>query len=418
MTLLSALDKQAIRSESPFGPPPANWGRVRVFSFAKERKEFAIDESNNLLSISEYFGVAPRSEKFSDSEGGSREGSTVGYRIVYEDDFAMNYMLAWKGAQGVSSCKGVVSPAYAVFELDQSLVAPRFIHHLFRSRVYQDYFKSLSRGIMDSRLRLYPEVLLHLSIYIPARNEQQTIADYLDEETAKIDNLISKQERLLELLEEKRRAIITHVVTRGLNSSVEYNDVHVAWIAEIPEHWKINKLKNLYVASNAGEVIPKEYWDPEGKELTYTASQNPVQTTFETFPGKKRTTADDILLARNGDGVIHNPVEGSIYTNVVQRIRINKEVNKHFLIYALNAALDFIHDQSNGDFIVSLNMGIWNNSWLPIPPIDEQTDIAKYLDDQALKIESLKQKIVNQIFLLKERRLSLISNVVTGKVKV
>src|SRR5690606_8678769 len=110
-------------------------------------------------------------------------------RIVQRDDLVMNYMLAWKGAYGVSDHDGIVSPAYSVFVINKQLADPRFIHHRTRSADMRALFRSRSKGIIESRLRLYPDALLAMDISLPDLPTQKAIADFLDRETARIDLL-------------------------------------------------------------------------------------------------------------------------------------------------------------------------------------------------------------------------------------
>lgn len=188
----------------------------------------------------------------------------------------------------------------------------------------------------------------------------------------------------------------------------------VTWIGEMPANWQVKKFSSLYTATNAGEVIPKEYWDVDGPLLMYTASQSPMRSMFPSFPSSKRTKLDDILIARNGDGVIHQPEENSIYTNVVQRVSFARsDVCIRYVIYALKASLDYVHGQSNGDFIVSLNMGMWNNTRLPVPQRETQQKIADFLDTETAQIDNLIAKQERLLELLEEKRRATITHAVT-----
>lgn len=431
---MQVYDEMVVGEASILGPIPKDWKNTRIFSFAKERKEFATDEANELLSISEYFGVAPRNEKFTESEGGSRDGSTIGYRIVKKDDLAMNYMLAWKGAQGVSKYNGIVSPAYAVYQLNTSVASPGFIHHLFRSKLYQTYFKSLSRGIMDSRLRLYPETFLHLSINIPSKKRQQKIADFLDAEIAKIDTLIAKQERLLELLEEKRRATIIHAVTHGLNQKVDLKETNIPWIGQIPTHWQYGKVYQ-YCSTGSGTTpnanLGSWYTDDENAMAWVTTSElreNIITTTklkvtqeaVNKHSALKIYKPGTLLIAMYGATIGRLGTLGveAVTNQACCALRPNHRILTQYLYYYLLAYRNQLLLLSNGGGQPNISKEKVDSFSLIVPVIKDQQIIVKYLDDQELRVEALKQKIQTQISLLRERQTSLISHAVTGKIKI
>ncbi|TVQ41683.1 MAG: restriction endonuclease subunit S, partial [Geminicoccaceae bacterium] len=186
--------------------------RHRFKHFLRERNEFSKDGAEDLLSVSEYYGVKPRSEAFETEEHESRAESLVGYRVVQRGDLVMNYMLAWKGAYGVSDHDGIVSPAYSVFEVDDRVVDQRFLHHKTRSQDMRAAFRARSKGIIESRLRLYPDNLLAMEVSLPDLPTQKRIAAFLDRETARIDALIEKKQRFLAMADERWRATLNHAV--------------------------------------------------------------------------------------------------------------------------------------------------------------------------------------------------------------
>jgi type I restriction enzyme S subunit len=178
--------------------------RRRFKYFMPERNELSTTGEEILLSVSEYYGVKPRSEAFDADAAEGRASSLEGYRKVKAGDFVMNYMLAWKGAYGVSDHDGIVSPAYAVYKIDPIYAEQRFIHHRLRSEHMRSVFRARSKGIIESRLRLYPDAFLSMELELPNLDSQKAIAVFLDRETPRIDQLIEKKQRLLALINEKR----------------------------------------------------------------------------------------------------------------------------------------------------------------------------------------------------------------------
>ena len=199
------------------GNIPQHWQICRIKSLFAERVELSETGTEDLLSVSEYYGVAKRAD-IVDGENISRSDSLNGYKICYTNDIVSNIMLAWKGSLGRTSYNGIVSPAYGVYkpivELDSS-----YYHYLFRTDVYKGLFRINSRGIIESRLRLYTPNFLAIQTIYPPIEEQHEIVAYLDDKCNKIDAIIKMIESKIELLKELKRSLINEVVTgqRAIN---------------------------------------------------------------------------------------------------------------------------------------------------------------------------------------------------------
>ena len=191
----------------------------------------------------------------------------------------------------------------------------------------------------------------------------------------------------------------------------EYKYSGVEWIGSIPNEWLNSKLKFSITDSFGGEVIDKSFWG-EGTEILYTTSKKIHKSDYAGFDNKRRTTTNDLLLSRNGDGVVHIPPSGCIYTNVVQLIRIKDGVDRRFLWYSLTFQIKPLNSFSDGDFIVSLNKEQWFNLTTPLPQLTEQQQIVAFLDNKTAKIDDLVAKTISKIALLKEKRMALINQCV------
>ena len=196
----------------PFlGEVPKHWYIRRIKSLFDERNELSESGTEDLLSVSEYYGVAKRADKV-EGENISRSNSLEGYKLCYVNDIVSNIMLAWKGSLGRTSYDGIVSPAYSVYRPVDKLDS-RYYHYLFRTEIYKGIFRTNSRGIIESRLRLYtPNFFAIQTIYPPVR-EQHEIVAYLDEKCSKIDAIIEKIGTQIERLKELKRSLINEVVT-------------------------------------------------------------------------------------------------------------------------------------------------------------------------------------------------------------
>ena len=274
-------------------------------------------------------------------------------------------------------------------------------------------------------------------LLLPPFQDQQTIANYLDSATAKIDTLIEKQTRLIALLKEKRQAVISTAVTRGLDNTVAMKDSEVEWLGEIPAHWEVKKLKfiayakpsNVDKKSKDGEkdVLLCNYTDVYYNDFITNDIEFMKATATNEQIKKFTLNVDDVIITKDSEG----PEDIAIAT-CVKEVQDNlvcgyhlthikpTKCNGRYLFRAFNS--DGIHDQfkvaANG--ITRYGIGVYgiDNSFFPAPPMKEQEEIANYIDDKTSKIDTLISKASKAIELLKERRTALISAVVTGKIDV
>lgn len=194
------------------GEVPEHWEVKRMKDIFFERKELSLTGEEDLLSVSEFYGVARRKDKMnSDEEFESRADSLVGYKICKAHDLVINIMLAWKTGLGISDNDGIVSPAYAVYEGRN--IASHFYHYLLRSGMYVKEFKRHSKGIIDSRLRLYNDRFNNISAIYPPLPEQRAIATYLDDKCAKIDTIVSNLDKQISRYGDLKRSLIDEVIT-------------------------------------------------------------------------------------------------------------------------------------------------------------------------------------------------------------
>ncbi|HAB51053.1 MAG TPA: restriction endonuclease subunit S, partial [Ignavibacteriales bacterium] len=169
------------------GDIPEHWEVERtkwVFSESKLRNRELKYVDEDLLSVSEYYGVAKRREIIDNNDILNRAESLSENKIVIKGELVINIMLAWKKGLGISDHNGIVSPSYCVFKLLVDKGDPKFFHYLYRTNLYAEVFRQNSRGIIDSRLRLYPEEFFNIITIVPSPEEQTAIANFLDEKTA------------------------------------------------------------------------------------------------------------------------------------------------------------------------------------------------------------------------------------------
>lgn len=193
------------------GMIPEHWEVKRMKSIFTECKAVTETGEEDLLSVSEYYGVARRVDKMEDGEYESRAESLIDYKICKKGDLVINIMLAWKRGLGFSDYDGIVSPAYAVYRAKG--IVPHYFHYLMRTEMYVAEYKRHSKGIIDSRLRLYTDRFNNIMVVVPPYKEQQAIAAYLDEKSAKIDAAIANINKQMDALKRLKRSLINEVIT-------------------------------------------------------------------------------------------------------------------------------------------------------------------------------------------------------------
>ena len=413
------------------GHLPAGWKTERAKLVFREINERSEDGSEQLLSVSEYYGVKPRSEVIEEGEYLSRAESLEGYKKCELNDLVMNIMLAWKRGLAFTRFAGIVSPAYSVFRLRKPY-EPSYLNYLLRTDVYTGLFKRWSTGVIDSRLRLYPEVFGALPVVVPPLPEQCAIAAFLDHETAKIDRLIAKQERLIELLKEKRQAVISHAVTKGLNPDAPMKDSGVEWLGEVPAHWVVCALKFGWNVIDCKHVTAP--FVDDGIPL---ASIREVQSRVVNLSEAKKTTREyylqlieggrkprpgDIIYSRNATvGEAALVVDGPEFAmgQDVALMRPNNQDSNYFLYQleskSIASQLDLL---MVGATFKRINVGDIKNLLVAYPPLDEQQQIARHLSEVESKFDRLSTCALRAVGLLREHRTALISAAVTGKIDV
>src|SRR3989338_5551461 len=253
----------------------------------------------------------------------------------------------------------------------------------------------------------------------PSKNEQTAIANFLDHKTAKIDELIKKNETLVELLKEKRQAIISHAVTKGLDPNANMKNSGVEWIGEIPQGWEVKRLKfNLQLLTektdrreNPVALENIESWLGEYKETESEFQGEGVA--FEKGDilfGKLRPYLAKVWLAYFSGEAIGDFFVMRPSLDIDGRFAVYQILNKEFISIVDGSTFGAKMPRVSWDFMANLR--------LPTPHIVEQHAIADYIGRETGKIDATIQKILSQIATLKEYRQTLISNVVTGKVRV
>ncbi len=419
------------------GEVPENW-EVYPFWHLFKQKEITNKTKEKLLSVYLDRGVILH------SEGGGMVHKPAEnlekYQLVEVNDFVMNNQQAWRGSVGVSPHQGIVSPAYLIFKPNKEL-NPQFSKYQLRDKYIIDQFmiSSLSVGTIQRQIKNH--LLRVIQVPTPPLNDQQKIVSFLDTETARIDKLISKQEKLIKLLEEQRKSIISYAVTKGLNPNVPMKDSGVEWLGEVPEGWTILKNRHLFNFSK-GLSITKENLQESGIPCVnygeihskFGFEFNPEINDMKFVSPEYLETSKNCLLD-SGDFIFADTSEdfegsGNFsylnsksqvfagYHTVIARLKFSHNPRFFAYVFDSNAHRKQIQTQVKGIKVFSITQGILKDIYSWLPQIDEQNLIVEYLDNECKRIALLKLRQRKLIEKLKEYRSSIISHAVTGKIDV
>ncbi len=197
-----------------------------------------------LLSVTREKGIVLRGEKGDDDNNNVIPEDLSNYKLVHAGDFVINKMKSWQGSYGLSDYDGIVSPAYFTYKLRFPNKA--FFSRALRSKAYIPFFMQYSKGIRVDQWDLKQNALKTIPFFVPPTEEQEAIVEYLDKVTADIDKAIAAKERIIASLEERRKIIITHAVTRGINPDAQMKDSGIDWLGEIPAHWESYPVRHFF----------------------------------------------------------------------------------------------------------------------------------------------------------------------------
>lgn len=403
------------------GDVPEHWETKRIRHVFNECDEKVEDDSGELLSLSQYTGVSLK--KNCEKSGMFEAETTEGYKVVHKNQFVMNIMLAWNGSYAVSNLEGVISPAYCVFDFIIDC-EPKFFHYLLRIKAYSGAFKTLSKGIIDSRLRLYPSKFYTFPVIVPPLPEQKAIAEYLDKKTVQINELVSAKQKQIELLKEYKQSVIANAVTGKLDERREkrkWKDSGISWIGKILENWEVDKLGHRFIQRKE-KVSDKDYPPLSVSKMGVTPQ---LESACKTDDGDNRK------LVLKGDFVVNSrsdrkgscglsELDGSV--SLINIVATPRNIDGHYIHYLFRSNNYIEEFYRMGRGIVA---DLWTTRWsemrtimIPVPPLSEQKEIVAYIEKKVSSIDSQIASIEKQIANLNEYKQSLISDVVTGKVKV
>ena len=326
----------------------------------------------------------------------------------------------------------VVSTGFAIIRPKDLLSS--FAAHALSSPYFVDRVVANSFGANYPTIN--PSMLVCLEVAYPPLPEQRAIADHLDRETARIDTLMEKKERLIELLREKRAALISQAVTRGLDPNVPLKDSGIKWLGHIPAHWDMRRLGRLTPSDRQimyGIVLPGPHVEDgvpivKGGDVSHDRLRlnrlNRTAKTIESRYARSRLSKGDLVYAIRGSigevAMVPEDLEGANLTQDAARVAYTDTTDGLWLLYVLKAPAVFAQLEAGalGATIRGINIRDLKRASIPVPIPTEQRAIASYLDCETSRIDALVDRVREAIDRLKEFRAALISAAVTGKIDV
>lgn len=424
--MMKAYPEYRESREKWIGDIPEHWVETR-FKFLLSQKNKTSNVSLPCGSISFGNVVYKDSEKLT-------EETRLAYQEVLRGEFLvnplnLNYDL--KSLRTALSDKDViVSSGYIVLNSNEKTVPEYLKWLLFVFDIR--HMKTLGAGI---RQTITAKDIGDCFTYLPSLKEQKSIAQFLDIETSRIDNLIAEKENFIKLLSEKRQALISHVVTKGLNPNVTMKDSGVEWIGEIPEHWVAKPIKYLGTLNPNKSELSEEYLQktcsfvPMTKLKTDSLMLDEVKPVLEVFDGYTYFKDEDVLFAKvtpcfeNKNMCIAKDLDNGIGfgSSEINVFRVNKLTDNRYFYYLIQEDhfMQFAKSNMTGTGgLKRVPSEVILDYKVAIPSIEEQREIADYLESKFKKLNEITNETNKSIELLKEHRIALISAAVTGKIDV
>lgn len=412
------------------GEIPSHWEVKRLGSFFSERKEKVSDQDYAPLSVTKQ-GIFPQLENVAKTNDGDNR------KLVKEGDFVINSRSDRKGSSGVSELDGSVSLINLVLQPRKTIFGP-FCNYLLKSYGFIEENYRNGRGIVaDLWTTRYNEMKM-IKVAMPSLEEQKTISSYLDTATSEIDKAIAMQQKMIDLLNERKQIIIQNAVTKGLDENVEMKESGVEFVNEIPHNWSTRRLKfSAWIRARLGwkglkasEYVENGYpflsaFNIENDHMKWNNLNFINKYRYDESPEIKLKIGD-LLLVKDGAGIgkcarIDELPYGESTANGSLAVITSYDMLDYRYLYYFMVSKSFKDHTElliNGMGVPHFTQGEMKKIVMPVPPQAEQQQIVTYLDSKMQRFDTAISNCQRQITLLQERKQIIINEVVTGKVRV
>ncbi|ECV9719163.1 restriction endonuclease subunit S [Campylobacter upsaliensis] len=422
------------------GEIPQSWEIKPLQAIFNQRNE----QNNNLefqtiLSLVKDVGVIPYEEK--GNVGNKAKDDLQGYKIARVNDLVLNKMNAVIGSLGVSKYDGLVSPIYLVLYIENPNYLIAYYSYLFQTKSIQKFLRKFAYGIMEIRESIDYLEFKKMFLPTPPLQEQKEIAEFLDSKCEKIQNYIEKKQKLITLLQEKKQALINEAVCgrvachteRSEVSTTAYKPSGIEYLGLIPHHWEVARSGLIYKNISSGTTPQSDndeyykngniFWINSGdlNDSVLTNSKNKItQKAMMAYSALKISPKGSLIIAMYGATIGKVSILGiDACTNQACCVLCeSKYLNTRFVFYYFIAKRQDLISMAYGGGQPNISQDIIKNFKIPLPLLQEQKQIANFLDEKCEKINSVIEKTKKQIELVKEYKNTFINEAVCGRIRV
>ncbi|MEE1399470.1 MAG: restriction endonuclease subunit S, partial [Bulleidia sp.] len=388
------------------GDIPSDWNIKPLYACLDE-----INQKNNpvvttnILSLTNTDGVIPYSER--GNQGNKSKENFEEYKVVYPNTIVANSMNILIGSVGLSKYEGCVSPVYYVY-MAKPQVDIRYMNYLFQMEPFQKRLRQFANGILEIRLRVSSHDILHQKVAVPDYDEQQTIADYLDETCSKIDEIIAEAKASVDEYKELKQSVIFEAVTKGLDKNVDMKDSGYDFIGCIPSEWEMCKVRHLGTAQNGisiggdafGSGHPFVSYGDVYKNYSLPKTVDKLVQSSEEDRKRYSVEKGDWFFTRTSETieevgfscVCEETIPDAVFAGFLIRVRpFNNRIYTGFAKYYFrsNHLRTFFVKEMNLVTRASLAQGLLKDAPVVVPPYDEQIEIANYLENKCEIIDGV-----------------------------
>lgn len=403
------------------GEIPSHWELRKMKYTFSERSQKGFPQEP-LLASTQTHGVILKSQYENRTVEAIKSLETL--KLVEIGDFVIS-LRSFQGGLEYAYNRGIISPAYTI--LTPTHIKADYFKYLSKSDIFISLLKSTVTGIREGQNIDYNKLKDNL-LPIPSEKEQISIGSYLDTATSEIDKAIAMQQKMIDLLNERKQIIIQNAVTKGLDENVEMKESGVEWIGRIPKHWEVKPLKYTGTFDNGLTYSPNEIVEDgvlviRSSNIQYSKLIFDDNVFVEIAPQSLMVQRGDIIIcSRNGSADLVGKcaiVEENINATFgAFMMRYTPNIDNRYAFFLLQTAIGSYKGLFSTSTINQLTKTIIGKMKVPLTEMSEQQQIAAYLDSKMQRFDTAISNCQRQITLLKERKQIIINEVVTGKVRV
>lgn len=408
---------------------PNAWDSTKMRTLFSERRTKVSDKEYPPLSVGK-MGVVPQLETAVKTDNGDNR------KLIREGDFAINSRSDRKGSSGISDYTGSASLIITVLEPFNELNR-KYYHYLLKSNGFVEEFYRNGRGLVSDLWTTKWQEMKNIFIPVPPKEEQDQIVRYLDWKVAEMNRFIHEKKKQIQKLEELRKSIISHIVTKGIHDDTSMKNTGLDWLGEIPEHWDITRVRNNYIMQNGisesgaffekgtpfvnysdvykNRILPVQFEDVadsnEQQQEIFSVRKGDI------FFTRTSETIDEIGIA----SVCMQDVPQAVFSGFLIRARAkNDRLNPEYVGFYLQSQCvrNYFTKEMNLVIRASLGQNLLKSLYIPVPSKEEQNEIVEYLNKTIVMFDNLISNINQEIALVEELKTKTIADVVTGQVDV